>query len=158
MELGDRDRHDSTVLVLVSTHAQPWKRPEEKKKRTTGLDSDRRQLIPCSFLFYSSIHHNLAYRLLTPPLSCGILGPAVFFLVDRSPVPGLGLTEPCGEGREVGKKRGSTGLAWYEHGICMEAASTPTRWVATANPYSAQTAAITRHCRGGEGEPGSAVA
>lgn len=34
----------------------------------------------------------------------------------------------------MGKKYGSTGVAWYEHGVCMEAASTPTRWVATANP------------------------
>jgi hypothetical protein len=63
-------------------------------------------------------------------------------------VPGLALTAPCGEGRKVGKKYGSTRLAWYEHGICMEAPSTPTRWVATENPYSAQTVAITRHCRG----------
>jgi hypothetical protein len=85
IELDDRDRHDR----YQHTH-NPWKRPEKKKEKTNDRPGPV-SLIPCSFLFYSSIHHNLAYRLLTPPLSCGILGPCRFLFGWPFPSAWLGL-------------------------------------------------------------------
>jgi hypothetical protein len=120
IELGDRDRHLSYRPFIHNT-----------------------------FLFYGSIRHNLAFRLLTPlSLRPFWAFPFSFWLTVPQSSAWASI-EPYGKGRGRGGgcKHGSTGLdlpglASKRH-FAWKQPSTPSLWVAAAkaeNPYSAQPA------------------